>query len=249
MPRKDCLFSFRGLEGRSFQLNMTAPESAATLELIYKELIYAKHREGLYRLTDIQKWDLHAGDVFVDAGANLGFVSILAAMAWPSAHVYGFEANPLTHAFLAENVWRNGVKNRVQANNLGLSGDGRDLHFSACSKINIGRNGIYEKHLRPFSSKDRCGAHNSTRVVPSATLHSILAERRVSKVAVFKLDCEGCEFEVLPQLPLSEGGQLDRSVIGKLVGECHIIEGVFSRLTENIKRLCTHFLHPVVMYG
>ena len=174
MPRKDCLFSFRGLEGRSFQLNMTAPESAATLELIYKELVYAKHREGLYRLTDIQKWGLQAGDVFIDAGANLGFVSILAAMAWPSAHVYGFEANPLTHAFLAENVWRNGVKNRVQANNLGLSGDGRDLQFSACSKINIGRNGIYEKHLRPFSSKDRCGAHNSTRVVPSATLQSIL---------------------------------------------------------------------------
>ena len=75
VPRKDCLFSFWGLEGRSFQLNMTAPESAATLELIYKELVYTKHREGLYRLTDIQKWDLQPGDVFVDAGANLGFVS------------------------------------------------------------------------------------------------------------------------------------------------------------------------------
>ena len=91
-----------------------------------------------YRLTDIQKWDLQAGDVFVDAGANLGFVSILAAMAWPSAHVYGFEANPLTHAFLAENVWRNGVKNRVQANNLGLSGDGRDLHAPHPSQVPTG---------------------------------------------------------------------------------------------------------------
>ena len=249
VPTKRCRFSFTALEGKSFQLNMSAPESAATLELVYKELVTSKYRTGLYRLPDIQRWNLQPGDVVIDVGANLGFISILAAMAWPSARVYSFEANPLTHALLAENVRRNGVEGNTQANNLALSSDGRNLSFFSCSKINIGRNGIYEKHLRPFSSKDQCAHTNVTRVVRSATLKSILTERGISSVAVLKLDCEGCEFEVLPQLPVLEDGDLDRKVIRRLVGECHKIERVFSKQRDAVKQLCTRFLRPVIMYG
>src|ERR1700722_3531159 len=43
------------------------------------------------------------GDVFVDAGANLGYYTLLAIRVGAS-HAYAFEAQPSTHELLGKNV-------------------------------------------------------------------------------------------------------------------------------------------------
>lgn len=55
---------------------------------------------------------LAAGDVFVDAGANIGLHTLAAArVVGETGHVYAFEAHPRTFAYLQENVRLNSATN------------------------------------------------------------------------------------------------------------------------------------------
>jgi len=205
-PIKECSFNISGLP-----ITIRAPETALTAEMTAFELSQNDNRHyGPFRFDG---WALKEGDIALDIGANLGMFSILLAKRFPGVRVYSYEANPRTAALLKNNVDINDLTSRVVPHNLALSNDSRTLEFKTCSDLNIGRNGIYEDQAAPFKGEENnCKTHLAT-AVPSTTLSRIIEVYGISRIAVLKMDCEGCEYEVLPQVNFA---MVDHSV-----GECH----------------------------
>src|SRR5688572_16199782 len=79
---------------------------------------------GLYELDTARliKILLRPGDHFVDAGANLGYFTLLAAArVGPSGRVSAFEPHPLNRARLLEHLRDNDLEDRVRVYDVALS--------------------------------------------------------------------------------------------------------------------------------
>ena len=186
-----------------------------------------------------QLTDMGPNPVLVDIGANVGLTSISFALANPTARVFSYEPNPSTFAMLQRNIESNGLSGRVRAHNAGLSGDGRHMHMPRCVVLathgsqmastqwrgTTSANGCFSKACKAKAREmERCLGTDARMVsIPTRTLESVLAtlkaEHGIARVDLMKIDCEGCEYELLPRLPM------DGSV-RQLAGECHPIRGV-----------------------
>lgn len=129
---------------------------------------------------------LSPGDVFVDAGANIGFYTVLASQqVGASGSVIAVEMMPDTAARLREHVAMNSLGNVTVINAALASRHGMELTAS----VPEGRFG--QAKLEPHV--DPSGKHR-VRVV-SETLDRILAN--VPHVRLMKMDIEGAEAEAL----------------------------------------------------
>jgi FkbM family methyltransferase len=221
-----------------------------------------------------------AAPSWVDIGANLGFFSISVALANPHATGWAYEPNPLTFAFLQRNIAANGVGDRVHAVNAGVSSDGRTLRMPRCvvasnagsqmastqwarpvySKISHSSNSCFSAACkRKVAETEECMKADARMVaVRSVTLEQALASalrEGNSAVDLLKVDCEGCEHEVMSRIELAASEGSDRGVGGgesgrhikrisgvrKVTGECHAIRG----LTDPQKEKCLKVLRGV----
>ena len=84
---------------------------------------------------------------------------------------------------------------------LAISGDGRPIRLYACSDVNAGRHGIYEKAV---NSKAPLNGETCDETKgywqDSTTINDVLHSNSIEKASLLKLDCEGCEYAVLPQM-------------------------------------------------
>lgn len=126
------------------------------------------------------------GMTVIDAGANVGYFTILAAsLVGPRGAVLSFEPNPYCFRRLQHTLCTNGLA-QVSASQVGLS----DLYG----------------HLPLYESPPSSGNHNSTMVaeprwepttVPVTTLDRLLWSLQIDKVDLLKLDVEGHETRIL----------------------------------------------------
>ena len=128
---------------------------------------------------------LKPGDVFVDVGANIGYISLLAANSvGDRGRVVSIEASKRTFGALRENLDRNHASN-VRAVNGAVS--------DALGELTL--------HSGP---EDNCGmasvVHNlggTSETVQAAPLSHWLTENDISEVRLIKIDVEGAELNVL----------------------------------------------------
>jgi len=132
---------------------------------------------------------LQAGDTVVDAGAQIGLVSIYLAKRYPGITIYAFEPVPDNYARLVRNLDANGVTN-VVAINKALSGDGRLLTLYGDIHTNSGGISAY---LTPAPSSNGNGHYEAQ----SLRLLDFLSERGVERLKLLKMDTEGAEYEIL----------------------------------------------------
>jgi len=121
---------------------------------------------------------LRAGDVFADAGANIGSYTILASGV-AGARTIAFEPDPVTSARLQKNIQLNGISRLVEVHTAALGSRVGSVRFS------IGRDTI--------NSVVGCDEIDS-REVPLETLDGAVGDRTP---ALIKIDVEGYEAEVL----------------------------------------------------
>jgi len=132
---------------------------------------------------------IQADSVVIDAGANFGIFSSLAASIAEKGKVYAFEPVAETYSYLAQNTAD--YKN-IQCVNLALGESNKDGEIS-----------FNPKDLQVSSLKDSGYHHfqenfyNNHHDIKVVTLDSFVRENKIEKLDFLKIDTEGYEKEIL----------------------------------------------------
>lgn len=139
---------------------------------------FEEHVSLLYRLIGEEGFES-----FVDIGANVGFISVLARRSAPGVRVVAVEADPRLVPLIRENLAANGVPDATVVHARLGEADGGDATFS----------------LNPSSTLDnRVDIQQWEKVeVPSRSMDSLLQEHGVTGRTFFKVDTQGYEQRVL----------------------------------------------------
>ncbi len=127
----------------------------------------------------------------IDIGANAGYFSLFALARFPGVRVVAFEPLPANFCLLE----------RQKANN-------GSLPMACVNKAVAGSPGYLELAYDATDSfstsatlfKGASGQLDAIRV-EATTLHDILAEFKIVRCDLLKMDCEGAEYEILYRLP------------------------------------------------
>jgi len=128
---------------------------------------------------------LKSGDVFVDVGANIGELSLMAARAVvPGGCVYSFEPNPKVFRFLVENFRLNSITEGCQQYKCALADE------DAISRFYVRK---YGDDLGSLSK----ATHLANRSVEVQVSRGDIVLKDLSQITLLKIDVEGAELRVL----------------------------------------------------
>mmetsp|Transcript_7527 Transcript_7527/g.16500 ORF Transcript_7527/g.16500 Transcript_7527/m.16500 type:complete len:361 (-) Transcript_7527:365-1447(-) len=149
------------------------------------------------------------GGVLVDIGGHVGTSALIYAALHPGSHVHTFEPAPINFFYLAWNVIANGWTDAITMRHAGLSTDGApfELEYSPDDSMSTRRASLGAT----FGSLPKV-----TTTVRTVKLHTLLRECGLGKVGAVKLDCEGCEFDLVPSARDFFGSERRR-----IMGEFH----------------------------
>ncbi|CEG13470.1 putative Methyltransferase FkbM family [groundwater metagenome] len=134
-------------------------------------------------------YEIKPDDIVIDIGANIGIFSLFAASRTKNK-VYSFEPFPDNFNILKQNVIDSCMKNVCCFNYAVSSSSGKQkLYKSKCDAGHSLFDTTKEGHLDQYIE------------VESKTLKQIFDENNIKKCAFLKMDCEGCEFEVIFKTP------------------------------------------------
>lgn len=140
---------------------------------------------GFKEISKERLFELHKSPrTIIDAGANIGEITLNFANRFPNAMVYGFEPFPETFEVLKKNVALNNFQN-VSVQNVGLGASESEVFFEEREKGNPGMNRVTN-----IPGK-------STVKVPITTLHKFALNNQLTQISIIKIDVEGYEFQVL----------------------------------------------------
>lgn len=125
------------------------------------------------------KWLRIEGKHVLDVGASIGDSAVYFAVRG-AAHVYALEPYPYSYRFAETNIKLNALEGRITLLNMGCGKEGA-MMVSADFKNDTG------SALTPFETGKR---------ISIASLKRIVADYGLSD-AVAKIDCEGCEYELI----------------------------------------------------
>jgi FkbM family methyltransferase len=147
------------------------------------DLLSGKHKEE-HTTVFVQSF-LKPGMTVVDVGANIGYMSVLAALhVGPSGRVLAFEPTPNVADRLRENVRLNGLHN-VTTVAAAISDQSGKAHLFQSSD-DPEANSLFDD-----------ATMNGAVEVEMVTLDSELARRSIEHVDLLKIDAEGAELSVL----------------------------------------------------
>ncbi len=145
------------------------------------------HGEWEPEETELVKKLIKPSDVFVDAGANLGYYSLIAARAGAS-HVYAFEAQPSTYELLGKNVIINWMTKFITYENLAVYSHTTDLEFFV-------RNHYPGNSSLGFTPPDQL--HKWFDTTTPVKVHAVSVDDyfadKPGKIDLLKVDVEGAE--------------------------------------------------------
>ena len=177
------------------------------ISMAVKSIAYEINHGDEYNFSNIE---FKEGDVIIDIGANVGMISIYLAKKYPFLKIYAFEPVKENFANLQKNLVLNNIpEGTVTAFNCAVTSDGRDVIMN----INpYNRGGCATREI--FATEHNYSVGNCN--VPSVTLEGIFKKHSIERLKLLKIDCEGSEYEILYNTPVSV---LDK--IEHLRGEFH----------------------------
>lgn len=154
--------------------------------------------QDCYRLRHIRK-NLKKSDINIcDIGGNVGYFSVFSRFIFPNSRIVSYEPNTQAYCTMKDNA----ELFQFTAHNVAVTNEKRKLVFQQESDTIFGR--IID------APEEYEGA-----LIPATELIKVLEEEKY--IHILKLDCEGAEWDLLPQL--------DASKIGWITMEYHCFEG------------------------
>jgi len=131
---------------------------------------------------------LHQDDTFLDVGANIGFISLVAAsFIGENGLVYAFEPHPETYKILEENIRLNSFKN-ICSMNIALGAEVSEAKIYDNLDGNRGSSSL----IRPEGASKKNG-----KKIEIVTIDKLIEEYNLHIPSIIKIDVEGFELEVL----------------------------------------------------
>ena len=157
----------------------------------------------------MQQLQLGVGDTVLDLGTNIGLTAILAARRWPGVRVVGIEPSPYNWLAAQHNIRTMGVADAVHV-----------IHAALCASPSGSIELRHQRQNAGGSKVDSTGLESEGPAivveVQCVTLDEILEHFNISYAAFVKLDCETCEYFVVPALSAQT-----RARLGRVMGEAH----------------------------
>lgn len=166
-----------GVKGESYAMEKTF-EGYASGKIYEKET------------TEIFKKVVKEGDIVIDAGANIGYFSLLAArLVGPSGKVFAFEPEPKNYYYLQKNIKLNNY-NQVSAFQKAVSDRNGKTKLYICD-YDTGHHTINQYNGVEAYSRGRRTEEHSIEI-ETVTLDSFL-EGKTDHIDIIKMDVEGAE--------------------------------------------------------
>lgn len=155
---------------------------------------YASSRIHEKATTEIFKEAVKEGDIVVDAGANIGYFTLLAArLVGPTGKVFAFEPEPKNYSYLIKNIKLNHYDN-VIAIQKAVSDKNGQTELYICD-YDTGHHTINQYNGVEVYSRGRRTEKHSIGI-ETVTLDSFL-EGKTDHIDAIKMDVEGAEFLAL----------------------------------------------------
>ena len=157
------------------------------LDSAMKDMYYGTYQA---EVISVLKKYLHPGDVFIDIGANVGYVSTFAlGCVGKNGEVHSFEPVPKYFERL-KYVKDKNAGHHIFINNVALGEKEKLENIAVTNLANIGWNTL----VPGFMPKDTIGESVEVKV---STLDKYLSLNKIDNVRLIKIDVEGYEFPVL----------------------------------------------------
>lgn len=191
-------------------------------------MVSSRQDDTVPRLNNEMKGDAYGASkisekdgIIVDVGSNIGDMAIHSAILHPQMQIVALEPVPPTFFFLRINLWLNNVpeldendfhqrsKPGVLALNRAVTADGRQVEIRWNDAKS--QNAVADSH-----SDNTVGW--SKAMIPSIVFPEFMKSQGIHSIRLFKIDCEGCEFEVIPAM---QELFKDKHVLERVAGEIH----------------------------
>ena len=185
-----------------------------------------------YNFDDI---DFKEGDIVVDIGGNIGMISIYLAKKYPFLKIYAFEPVRENYENFKENIKLNNIpEGIITLYNKAVTKDGRKVAMNI-NYENKGGSAISDV----FATNYNYSYKNID--VDSITLEEIFKQHNIEHLKLLKIDCEGCEYEILYNTPTRI-----LSKISILRGEFHENPSFTSRYNASeLEEHCSKYIDNV----
>ena len=161
------------------------------------------------------------GLVAIDVGAHLGAFSLLLTSRFQEINVFAFEPEPNNFSLLENNIKMNKLKKKIIPSRLALAeNDGGKLTLS----FHPDNRGMHSAFIK---NKENSASFEAKTI----SLEKIFKQHHISHCNILKMDCEGCEYQVLLSAP---GGLLKR--VRYLALEYHQ-NGKISQIEKRLQKL------------
>ena len=161
--------------------------------------------------------EIKDNDIIIDVGGHIGLFSLYASQFCKKGLIYSFEPVPENYDLLMDNIKSNNL-NHIKPFNLAVS--------NSNSNVKLYLNDDEAGHSM-FSTSSKAITVNSI------SLQQIFDDNNIETCNFLKLDCEGTEYEILENLPLSYFDKIQKIII-----EYHMVDS-HPELLESLKKLLT----------
>jgi len=173
---------------RSKKIIKLRKQSTDLMALIHVWLIEEYKKSG---------FQINQNDVVLDVGAHIGLFTLYASQFCTKGLIYSFEPVQENFELLSENIKTNNLE-QVKFFNLAVS------HSNDPIKLYINDD---ESGHSMFSQSSQ------NLMVNSISLKKIFDDNKIEYCNFLKLDCEGAEYEIIKNLPLSYFEKIDKMII------------------------------------
>jgi len=173
-------WEYRTDDGVKFKLRHCSWDSAIILET--------------WRLNEYLRFipEIKENSIIIDVGAHIGVFSLFVANKFDNIKILAFEPNPNNFALLTENVKINQFENKIFPYRLALSDKSGKIVKVNIHPYNTGMSSTVQSYEKTKKGK------NHFFEAPTISLDDIFAKHNITDCSLLKVDCEGCEYIVVP---------------------------------------------------
>ena len=184
-----------------------------------------------------KKFVTHQNLTVFDIGAHVGTTAILLSLMYPKMQIHSFEPSPVNFQYLQHNVNTLGLQNRISVYNKAVSMKDESFEFEHAPDDSTSSRAVR-------LGKTYGNAPKQTFSVTTYPIMKFVEDHE--DINFVKLDCEGCEFELLPMI----NKIYEKSPDCHFAGEFHArqLASLPTSLVDNTRNAMCKFSNRYVQY-